>query len=64
MENLVSDTYGSYVRKRYNCAEEGCEKGQKREGTIAGFLEHFLIENDTKSIQTIIKKMITKKHGM
>ena len=49
-EQLVSGTCRCYVSKRYKCAEEGCEKGPKREGTVADFLEPFLINSDRKSI--------------
>ena len=50
LQNMVSGTCRSYVSKRYKCPEEGCEKGQKREGTIADFLEPLLIENALKTI--------------
>ena len=61
MENVVSGTCMSYVRKRYKCAEEGCEKGQKREGTIVGFLEPFiLIESYKTNIQNFMKKRSPK----
>ena len=55
---MASDTCRSYVNKKYKCAEKGCEKGPKREVTIAGLWSKMV----KKSIQKFIPKTITKKH--
>ena len=48
MENIVSDTCRSYVGKRYTCAEKGCGKGPKREGTISLLFGTSLVLNRLK----------------
>ena len=66
---MVSGTCRSYVDKRYKCAEKGCEQ---KEGTIANFLEQFLIriqsqidskkhkKNDQQKTSNIMPKGIPK----
>ena len=48
LEDMVSGTCSSYVGKRYKCAEKGCEKKQKQEGTIGLPFGTSLVQNRSK----------------
>ena len=57
-----SGTCSSYVSKWYKCAEEGCEQGTKREGTVADFLEPFWSKMIKNRFKKSSKKRSQKKH--